>query len=189
LLVAGAISGPITVKGLDLLSTQADRAVMNALRDCQAGFAIEAKGIKMRPGEMRAFEFDATDCPDLFPPLVALASYCHGNTRIKGVNRLTYKESNRSVSLQAEFAKMGITIDVDGDLMIIHGGGQINNAKFHSHHDHRIAMACAVAALKADGESEIQDAEAVKKSYPDFYNDLEKLGANVSLSSSIKFHE
>jgi 3-phosphoshikimate 1-carboxyvinyltransferase len=187
LLVAGVIAGPITVRGLDMMSTQADRAIMKALSDANAGFAIEAKGIKLHAAEMKAFEFDATDCPDLFPPLVALASYCKGETRIKGVNRLAHKESDRSASLQQEFGKMGVKVDVKDDIMLIHGGSKISGAKVHSHHDHRIAMACAVAALKASGETTIEEADAVKKSYPDFYDDLKELGADVSLSSKIKF--
>jgi 3-phosphoshikimate 1-carboxyvinyltransferase len=189
LLVAGAIAGPVTIRGLDMMSTQADKAIMIAFSNANAGFAIEAKGIKIRPAEMRAFEFDATDSPDLFPPLVALAAYCKGETKIKGVNRLTHKESNRTVSLQEEFGKMGVRIEVNDDVMIIHGGNKLSGAKLHSHHDHRIAMACAVAALKTESETTIEEADAVKKSYPDFYDDLKKLGADVSLSSAIKFHE
>jgi len=189
LLVGGAIAGPITVRGLDMISTQADKAIMKALSDANAGFAIEAKGIKLHPGEMKGFDFDATDCPDLFPPLVALASYCKGETKITGVNRLAHKESNRSASLQQEFAKMGVRIEVNDDAMVIHGGKKLNGARTHSHHDHRIAMACAVAALKADGQTEIEEADAINKSYPDFYDDLKKLGADVSLSSKIRFHE
>ncbi len=73
--------------------------------------------------------------------------------------------------------------------MIIYGGNGVTGAKVHSRHDHRIAMACAVAALKADGETEIEEAGAVKKSYPDFYDDLKKLGAGVSLNNKISFHE
>ncbi|MBL7749405.1 MAG: 3-phosphoshikimate 1-carboxyvinyltransferase, partial [Chitinophagaceae bacterium] len=99
LLVAGAIAGPITVRGLDLSSTQADRAIIDALMAANAGIAMDAKGIQLHPVEMDAFYFDATDCPDLFPPLVALAAYCKGKTTIKGVSRLTHKESNRAVTL------------------------------------------------------------------------------------------
>jgi 3-phosphoshikimate 1-carboxyvinyltransferase len=185
LLVAGAIAGPVTVHGLDMMSTQADKAIMKALSDANAGFAIEAKGIKLHPVEMRGFEFDATDCPDLFPPLVALASYCKGETKIKGVRRLTHKESNRSASLQQEFGKMGVKVEVNDDIMAIQGGRKLNGAKVHSHHDHRIAMACAVAALKAEGETTIDEADAVKKSYPDFYRDLKFLGASINDQFSI----
>lgn len=181
LLVAGAIAGPITVRGLDLTSTQADKAIVEALIAANAGIALEAKGIKLHPAKMNAFNFDATDCPDLFPPLVALASYCKGQTKIKGASRLTHKESNRALTLQEEFGKMGVKIELDGDIMIIHGGGEVNGATVHSRHDHRIAMACAVAALKANGTTVIEEAGAIKKSYPDFYKDLKKLGAAVSL--------
>jgi 3-phosphoshikimate 1-carboxyvinyltransferase len=163
------------------MSAQADKAITDALMRANAGIAVEAKGIKIHPAAMTEFEFDATDCPDLFPPLVALAAYCKGKTRIKGVSRLTHKESNRAVTLQDEFDKMGVTIDLEDDIMVIHGGGVVKGADIHSHHDHRIAMACAVAALKANSETVIEEAQAVKKSYPGFYSDLKTLRANVSL--------
>jgi 3-phosphoshikimate 1-carboxyvinyltransferase len=181
LLVAGAIAGPITVRGLDMTSSQADKAIVDALMSANAGIAMEAKGIKIHPAKMNAFDFDATDCPDLFPPLVALAAYCKGETTIKGVSRLAHKESNRALTLQEEFGKMGVRIDLKDDSMIVQGGNGVKGATVHSNHDHRIAMACAVAALKADGETIIEEAGAVKKSYPDFYQDLKALGADVSL--------
>ena len=181
LLVAGAIAGPVTVRGLGLTSTQADRAIVDALMNAHASIAMDSKGIIVRPGGLKGFDFDATDCPDLFPPLVALASYCVGDTTIKGVNRLTHKESNRAETLQKEFGKMGVEIKIQDDMMIIKGGGKLKGATVHSHHDHRIAMACSVAALKAEGETLIEESQAVKKSYPDFYNDLKSLGASVSL--------
>lgn len=186
LLVAGAIAGPLTVRGLDLASTQADRRILDALMAANAGIATDTKGIHLVPGELKGFYFDATDCPDLFPPLVALAAYCNGETRIKGVSRLEHKESNRALTLQEEFDKMGVDIDLDGDLMTIKPGKQVKGADVESHHDHRIAMACAVAGLKADSEMVIDDAEAVAKSYPDFYRDLEKMGVNLSSDTKIK---
>ena len=185
LLVAGAIAGPITVRGLDLTSSQADKAIVDVLMSANAGIAIEAKGIKIHPAEMNALDFDATDCPDLFPPLVALAAYCKGETTIKGASRLIHKESNRAVTLQEEFGKMGVKIELKDDVMIIHGGKGIKGAKVHSHHDHRIAMACAIASLKAEGETIIEEAGAVKKSYPDFFEDLKHLGASVKLPGFI----
>ena len=189
LLVAGAIAGPVTVRGLDPGSTQADRAILDALMAANAAVAMDAKGITVHPGEMDGFYFDATDCPDLFPPLVALAAYCKGSSRIKGVSRLTHKESNRAFSLQEEFDKMGLWIELEDDLMTVHGGGTLKGADFYSHHDHRIAMATAVAALGADSVSVIEGAEAVNKSYPDFFEDLKKLGAGVSLDNKISLHE
>ena len=185
LLVAGAIAGGITVKGLDLFSTQADKAILQALMDCGTNISIEEKQITINRSleyTGKPFHFNATDCPDLFPPLVALAAYCNGTTVIEGVSRLSHKESNRALTLQQEFKKMGITIKLQDDLMMIEGGGGLKGTTVHSHHDHRIAMACAVAALQAVGETVIEEAEAVNKSYPGFYEDLKLLGADVSLS-------
>jgi len=180
LLVAGAIAGPITVKGLDTFSTQADKAILQVLIDCGCKLSIEQEQIEIGPLPLKAFHFNANDCPDLFPPLVALAAYCEGTTVIEGVNRLTHKESNRSLSLQQEFTKLGIEIKLQGDLMLIKGGTGVKGATTHSHHDHRISMACAVAALKAEGEVIIEDAEAINKSYPEFYEHLAKMGTIIN---------
>jgi 3-phosphoshikimate 1-carboxyvinyltransferase len=179
LLVAGAIAGNITVKGLDVFSTQADKAVLQALMDCGAGISIKPSHIELRTLPLKAFHFNATDCPDLFPPLVALAACCNGTTSIEGARRLTHKESNRALTLQEEFGKMGIEIALQDDLMLIKGGAGIKAARVHSRHDHRIAMACAVAGLKAKGDVVIEEADAIDKSYPDFYEHLKKLGAVV----------
>ena len=181
LLVAGAVAGNIVVKGLDVFSTQADKAVLQALMDCGCIISIQPEQIEIGPAPLKPFHFNATECPDLFPPLVALASYCNGKSVIEGTTRLTHKESNRAITLQEEFAKLGVTIELQDDLMIIHGGGGLKGATVHSRHDHRIAMACAVAALKAKGDVTIEEAEAINKSYPDFYEHLKVLGANVSL--------
>lgn len=179
LLVAGAIAGNIEVKGLDIHSTQADKVILNALKSAGAEMEIEERSIYINKSSLKAFEFDATECPDLFPPLVALASYCEGDTKIAGVNRLAHKESNRALTLQEEFGKMGVSIKLDGDLMIITGGEKILGAEVYSHHDHRIAMACAVAALRAKGVVKISGAEAINKSYPTFYQHLIQLGVTV----------
>lgn len=181
LLVAGAIAGEIVVKGLDVFSTQADKAILQALVSCGAGISIEAGQISLRPIPLKAFQFDATDCPDLFPPLVALAAYCKGTTVIEGVERLAHKESNRALTLQAEFGKMGVPIELQDNLMIIRGGEGVKGASVHSHHDHRIAMACAVAGLCAQGPTVIAGAEAINKSYPDFFEHISSLGASLKI--------
>ena len=184
LLVAGALAGPIVIQGLDTASTQADKAILTALRDSGASLHVREGGapIEIGPpteGRLKAFVFDATDCPDLFPPLVALAACCEGTTVVEGVSRLAHKESNRALTLQEEFGKMGVTVQLVGDKMLIRGGERLKGAVVHSHHDHRIAMACAVAALRAEGPVTIEEAEAIGKSYPDFYEHLQQLGAQI----------
>lgn len=181
LLVAGAVAGRISVKGLDISSTQADKTILQALQDSGCFLSIKKEIIEIGPASLKSFNFNATDCPDLFPPLVALATYCVGTTTIAGVSRLAHKESNRGLTLQEEFAKLGIEIILQDDVMLVKGG-QLRGATVHSRHDHRIAMSCAVAALKADGEVVIEEAEAIDKSYPDFYENLRKLGAGLFIS-------
>lgn len=179
LLVAGAIAGKITVKGLDVFSTQADRAILQVLMLTKAIISITPEEITIEPAALQPFHFDATDCPDLFPPLVALAAYCNGTSVIEGVSRLAHKESNRALTLQEEFGKMGLNIKLQDDLMIIEAGKNLTGTHGYSHHDHRIAMALAVAGLKATGDTMIENAEAIDKSYPAFYQHLEQLGAMI----------
>ncbi|MES2777299.1 MAG: 3-phosphoshikimate 1-carboxyvinyltransferase [Bacteroidota bacterium] len=179
LLVAGAVAGNITVKGLDVFSTQADKAILQAIMASGAIISVQPEQIEIGPAQLKPFHFDATDCPDLFPPLVALASFCNGKSVIQGVSRLAHKESNRGITLQEEFGKMGVEILLQDDLMVIDGGKGLKGAEVSSRHDHRIAMACAVAALKADGPTTINGAEAINKSYPDFYEHIKYLGGNI----------
>ena len=180
LLVAGAIAGNISIKGLQLNSTQADKAILTAIKDCGATIKLNENDIMIKSADLTAFNFDATECPDLFPPLVALASFCKGTTQIKGVSRLTHKESNRGETLKEEFSKLGVNIKLDGDMMLIEGIKETKSCIVSSHHDHRIAMACAIAALRANDKVEIEHADAINKSYPDFFNDLKQMNVKVT---------
>jgi 3-phosphoshikimate 1-carboxyvinyltransferase len=178
LLVAGVIKGNLILKGLDINSTQADKAILVALKLAGANININQDAIALNKSNLNAFEFDATECPDLFPPLVALAAYCKGTSIIKGTHRLAAKESDRAKALQDIFSKMGITIIVENDCMHITGAA-INGATVSSHHDHRIAMAAAIAALGATGSIAITNADAINKSYPQFFEHLQQLGVMV----------
>ena len=182
LLVAGAVAGEVTVKGADLNSTQGDKKVIDALEASGSYLKFDKDAIHVKHKSLTAFNFDATHAPDLFPPLVALAAYCKGNSTIKGVRRLLHKESNRALTLKKEFAKMNVAVDLDDDIMVVHGAKEVKGAKVTSHNDHRIAMACAVAALRAKGQTTIHEAEAVKKSYPGFFDDIKSLKANLQVS-------
>lgn len=174
LLVAGATAGSVTVTGLDPASLQADRAILEALDAVGAGVEKGGDCVSVERQELKPFRFDATDCPDLFPPLVALASSCEGKSVIHGVDRLTHKESDRAHALLLEFGKLGINISTVDNRMEVRGG-DIRGGRIDSHNDHRIAMACAVAALGAQGRVEIGGSDCVAKSYPGFFSDLETL--------------
>ncbi len=174
LLVAGATSGSVTINNISMLSKQADREICTAL--VRAGALVESDNnqITVSRRDLVAFDFDATQCPDLFPALVALAASASGVSTISGAERLIHKESNRAATLQSEYAKLGINIEVEGDIMRVEGG-VIRSASVESHNDHRIAMSLAVAALRSEEMIIIEGSEAVSKSYPDFFEDLEKL--------------
>jgi len=178
LLVAGAINGELSITGLHRDSKQSDMSIVNALKKAGAKMTIGENQIEISKSELKAFEFDATESPDLFPPLVALASYCEGISAIKGVSRLIFKESDRAKTLSEEFGKMNIKIEINNDLMFV-TGGQPHGARVESHDDHRIAMAVTVASLGATGRVSLRDSQCVAKSYPGFFDDLRHLGAAV----------
>ena len=180
LLVAGAVSGAVKVFGLDETSAQADKAILSALISCGAVIKKNENFIEVCKADLKSFKFDATDCPDLFPPLAVLAAYCNGTSIITGTHRLIAKESNRAETLKEIFGKMGIEILLLKDEMHI-TGGKIKSAVVSSHHDHRIAMAAAIAGLGASGPIEIENAESINKSYPQFYNDLKKLSTDINI--------
>ena len=171
LLVLGAIGGRIRVIGLDPESTQADRQVLDILAAAGARVSRLAEGAEVEHDRLRAFEFDATDAPDLVPPLAALACYCEGTSVFTGVGRLKYKESSRAEIVAREFSGLGVRIDARDDTLAIRGG-PIQGGSARSHGDHRIAMALAAAAVAARGPVAIDGVEHVAKSYPRFLEDL-----------------
>jgi 3-phosphoshikimate 1-carboxyvinyltransferase len=171
LLVLGAIGGRIRVTGLDPESTQADRRVLGVLADAGARVRVLEEGAEVERGDLRAFEFDATDAPDLVPPLAALACCCEGTSVFTGVGRLKYKESSRAETVAREFSRLGVHIEVREDRLAIRGG-PISGGSVRSHGDHRIAMALSAAAVAAQGPVAIEGVEHVAKSYPRFLDDL-----------------
>ncbi|MCP2619862.1 3-phosphoshikimate 1-carboxyvinyltransferase [Candidatus Aminicenantes bacterium AC-334-K16] len=178
LLVAGAIGGKVEVANLRLESTQADRRIIDALRAAGARVTLSPTRIIVEKGTLRSFDFDASDCPDLIPPLVALAASCPGDSRLFGAERLAYKESDRGKVLALEFSKIGVPIQKKANRLII-SGGNIKGGETYSHHDHRIAMACAVAGLVSKEGVKIEGSQAVKKSFPGFFETLQHLGGKV----------
>ena len=175
MLVAGAISGRVTVKNLSTLSKQADTAICRALERAGAGIIIEGDSITVTKRRLRSFTFDATNSPDLFPALAALAAAAHGQSTIIGTQRLLHKESDRAETIRQEYEKLGIEVDISEENVMKIRGGEIHPATVFSHNDHRIAMSLAVSALRCKGDVAIENAECVEKSYPTFFEDLESI--------------
>ena len=175
LLVAGATAGSITIRNLNHISLQADLAIIEALARAGAEIITTNSSVTVHGGPLHAFEFDATDCPDLFPALAALAASCEGTSVLTGTQRLTYKESNRAETIAEVFGRLGIGVDLSEENTMRITGGPVSSAVVDSHNDHRIAMAAAVAALSSDDSVVIEGANAADKSYPNFWNDLDTL--------------
>ncbi len=175
LLVAGAIAGEVTVKNISTLSKQADTAICRALERAGAGLIIEQESITVSKRKLRGFEFDATNAPDLFPALAALAAAAEGESVIIGTDRLRHKESDRAETICREYEKLGIEVDISEKNIMRIQGGEILPATTFSHNDHRIAMSIAISALRCQGEVVIENAECVEKSYPTFFEDLESI--------------
>jgi 3-phosphoshikimate 1-carboxyvinyltransferase len=156
---------------------------MDALTDAGAKVEHECEGdtARVRCTELHGFEFDATGCPDLFPPLAVLACNCKGKSVIDGASRLKHKESDRAAVLAAELGRLGADIKVIGDRMEINGR-KLSGGRINPHGDHRIAMAGAIAALTSEKGVEIVDDGCVSKSYPGFFDDLD----SVTVKSTVK---
>jgi 3-phosphoshikimate 1-carboxyvinyltransferase len=170
-IVYGALRG-INISGLKYDSIQADEAMLKVLERCGVTYSWQDDILKIDPSMIRAFNFDATHCPDLFPALVVLAAAANGKSKIKGLSRLKHKESNRGAVLQKEFQKLGLKIMLVDDEMVIEGEGKLNSGTIDSNNDHRIAMAGAIAALLTDESLNIENAEAVRKSYQRFWEEI-----------------
>lgn len=173
-LTLDAILGDVSVAGLSLRSIQGDRVMGEILARCG-----HVPGQPPRP--LAPFVADLGDCPDLGPILMTLGLFCQGESRLLNAGRLRLKESDRGTAMAQELGKLGGQASLAGDEIRIRQSRLRPGPALSSHGDHRIAMALAVAALGARIPADIQGAEAVEKSYPDFWKDLAHLGARVEL--------
>ncbi len=178
-LVAGAISGKVTVKGLDIFSAQGDKKILEILKQAGADISIKNGEITVAERPLKAFSYNAEDCPDLVPITAVLGAYAKGDTVIKNIERLKIKESDRVTSTISMLSGFGINAEFDGKHLIVHGGTPACG-EADSFNDHRIAMSTAILALGADGKSFLTGAQAVNKSYPNFFEDYQKLGGKIS---------
>ncbi|MEY2764890.1 MAG: 3-phosphoshikimate 1-carboxyvinyltransferase [Bacteroidota bacterium] len=179
LFVAAALSAEngLWIKGLSTEIPQADQAILEVLTMARVRVEKTEEGYCVYQSKIKCFDFDANDCPDLFPILATLAVFGDGPSTIKGVNRLADKESNRAKAIQHEWAKMGVNTVIRGDELKIYPK-MIKTAHVHAHHDHRMAMALTVMGL-AGAALTIHTAESVSKSFPNFYEVIKAIGGRL----------
>lgn len=182
-LTAGAIRGSIGCQGLDMASAQGDKAIVSLLEQFGAESKIVLNQVTMRHKTLRGIRIDAAQIPDLVPILCVAGAAAEGKTEIYNAGRLRLKESDRLAAMADCLQKIGVDAEEREDSLLITGGcnppaGEI---LIDSHGDHRIVMAMAIAAVSLGVEITIKGAEAVQKSYPSFFLEMEKLGGVVDV--------
>lgn len=181
-LCTGALNkkSKVSVLSLDSESTQGDRAIIELL--VRFGADVRRKGdcFTVRGGDLLGIDIDASDIPDLVPVLAVVACAAEGRTTIRGAARLRLKESDRLATISEVLRTLGADIETTDDGLIIEGGKALTGGEVSSYGDHRIAMSAAVASCICQDTVVINGAEAVAKSYPDFWRDFSSLGASLS---------
>lgn len=180
--VLGAFSDEgVTLRGVNHKSLQGDRAVADILERFGAQVERGEGSLTVRRGKLRGLHINAAEIPDLVPVLSALASVANSETRISGAARLALKESDRLKTTSAMIEALGGEIYAEKDGLRIFGKKQLSGGTVDSCNDHRIAMSAAVASAACEGEVIIKNAEAVRKSYGDFFERLKDLGVSVNV--------
>ena len=180
LLILGAMSGPVTVTGLDPQSEHPDRRILDVLSQCGAQIEVDACGVTVRRGVLRGFKFNGSEAPDLVPVLAALGCAAEGDSVLYRLDRLRYKESDRFAALTALLGALGADYETErADTIVIHGCGSVRGGCACVPADHRMVMAAALMSACAASPVSVPHADAVEKSYPAFFREFEKLGGTI----------
>lgn len=181
-LVGGAINGDVTVENINIETLQADKAILEVLQYAGVSMSISFDYVTARKSRIKAFDFDATNAPDLFPILAILAAYADGESYITGLHRLWHKETNRAETIAEMLMSLEVPFSIEDDYIAVTGCGQPTGGYVDSYHDHRIAMAASIAGIRSRNDLVIDNAQAVNKSYPDFFKHLRSLNIKCSFT-------
>ena len=180
--VLGAVCGGVTITGLAPETLQGDAVILDILRRCGAQFTREGDAVTFAKAPLRGVDIDLADCPDLGPVLMVLGLLCEGTTVIRNAERLRLKESDRIAAMEAELRACGGVLESEGGTITVHGCADKLHAPagtLHGHNDHRVVMSLAVLALSTGLALTVDDAEAITKSWPNFFEAIKPLGAEV----------
>jgi len=174
LLALGAVSGEVTVENLNPQSLQGDRIILNFLKDMGAWVDINGDSVTVRKSNLKAVQADLSDCIDLLPTMAILAAVADGVSQFVGISRARLKESDRVSALREGLGRMGIKVTEESNKLTI-TGSKPKGAVIDTRGDHRIAMAFSILGSVA-GETAIDEAECVSKTFPDFWSILQSIG-------------
>ncbi|MGY0374162.1 3-phosphoshikimate 1-carboxyvinyltransferase [Clostridium sp. JNZ J1-5] len=178
-IVAGILGASIKCNDLNIDSLQGDKAILNIVEQMGADIKISEGQIEVKESNTSGIVIDASECPDLVPVLATLAALSEGTTKIINAERVRIKECDRLKAMATELNKIGGEVEELKDGLIIKGKSSLKGGIVDSWNDHRIAMAMAVASIKCDEPLIITNSGAVKKSYPQFWEDFKMLGGVV----------
>lgn len=178
-LAAGALGSRLALHGLRRDSIQGDRTAEAVFSAFGAQLEWQGKALIVSPGVLRGIAVDASQIPDLVPPIAAAAALAEGESKITGAGRLRLKESDRLAAMASAINALGGSVQEEEDGLVIQGVSSLKGGKVSGCNDHRIVMAMAVAALRAGGPVEITDPHSIRKSYPSFFKEYNRLGGNA----------
>ena len=180
--VLGAVCGGVTITGLSPDTLQGDAAILDILHRCGAQFTREGDTVTFAKAPLHGVDIDLADCPDLGPVLMVLGLLCEGTTVIRNAERLRLKESDRIAAMEAELRACGGVLESEGGTITVHGCAEHLHAPegiLHGHNDHRVVMSLAVLSAAAGLPLTVDDAEAIQKSWPNFFAAIRPLGVEV----------
>ena len=180
--VLGAVCGGVTVTGLRPDTLQGDAVILDLLHRCGAQFTRDGDAVIFAKAPLHGVDIDLADCPDLGPVLMVLGLLCEGTTVIRNAERLRLKESDRIAAMEAELRACGGVLESEGGTITVHGCAEHLHAPegiLHGHNDHRVVMSLAVLSAAAGLPLTVDDAEAIQKSWPNFFAAIRPLGVEV----------
>jgi 3-phosphoshikimate 1-carboxyvinyltransferase len=177
--VAGIINGDIKISNVNKNTLQPDSVIIDLIRSMGGKVLKERDSLRFVKSETFGIKIDISQCPDIGPILSILGGVSKGETLIYNANRLRIKETDRLLATNEILSVLGIKTNILGDSYIIQGSEIFRKGTIDSYNDHRMAMSTAIAALRAEGPLIIERAEAINKSYPDFFDDLQSLGIRI----------
>lgn len=182
-IAAGSIGAPIRITGLRKNSVQGDSKAIEIFKEFGSSIEWDSNGLVITPQKLNGIKIDASQVPDLVPILAITACFANGTTEIVNASRLRIKECDRLKAISDSLNSLGANIIEKPDGLIIKGVNKLTSGTVDSFNDHRIVMALSIAAIMADGNIKITNAQSINKSYPSFFKDYNMLGGNANVIS------
>jgi len=180
LLALGAVCGEVEVENLNSEGSQGDKMILDFLGNMGAWVGVNRNSVMVRKARLNAIRADLSDCIDLLPTMAVLAAVADGESEFTGIDRARLKESNRVSALREGLERMGVKVGEERDKLTVTGSVP-KGSVIDSRGDHRIAMAFSILG-SVTGETIIDGAQCVSKTFPEFWDILKSIGGKVEIN-------